>query len=113
MSEVVLPVGFSFSDGGISLIIDSGSPEYDEVDEGDEDHVESGDQDVEESYGVVDGQVHVDARLEEVGPVFFRLDSIGAVMMNILVFLQSPEFNYHDHDGNVHEFTCDCPVMQT
>ena len=84
------------------MIIDSGSPEYDEVDEGDEDHVESGDQDVEESYGVVDGQVHVDARLEEVCPVFFRLDSIGAVMMNILVFLQSPESKYHDHDGNVH-----------
>ena len=84
------------------MIIDSGSPEYDEVDEGDEDHVESGDQDVEESYGVVDGQVHVDAGLEEVGPVFFRLDSIGAVMMNILVFLQSPESKYHDHDGNVH-----------
>ena len=64
--------------------IDSPSPEYDEVDEGDEDHVESGDQDVEESYGVVDGQVHVDAGLEEVGPVFFRLDiwdSVGAVMM--------------------------------
>ena len=61
--------------------IDSPSPEYDEVDEGDEDHVESGDQDVEESYGVVDGQVNVDARLEEVGPVFFRLDSVGAVMM--------------------------------
>ena len=71
------------------MIIDSGSPEYDEVDEGDEDHVESGDQDVEESYGVVDWQVYVDAGLEEVGPVFFRLDSIGAVIMNILVFLHS------------------------
>ena len=47
MSQLVLLVGFSFSDGGISLIIDSSSPEYDEVDEGDEDHVESGDQDVE------------------------------------------------------------------
>ena len=47
MSQLVLLVDFSFSDGGISLIIDSGSPEYDEVDEGDEDHVESGDQDVE------------------------------------------------------------------
>ena len=61
--------------------IDSSSPEYDEVDEGDEDHVESGDQDVEESYGMVDGQVHVDARLKEVGPVVFRLDSVGAVMI--------------------------------
>ena len=33
---------------------------------------------------MVDGQVHVDAGLEEVGPVFFRLDiwdSVGAVMM--------------------------------
>ena len=47
MSQLVLLVGFSFSDRGISLIIDSGSPEYDKVDEGDEDHVESGDQDVE------------------------------------------------------------------
>ena len=84
------------------MIIDSGSPEYDEVDEGDEDHVESGDQDVEESYGVADGQVYVDARLKEICPVFFRLDSIGAVIMNILVFLQSPESNYHDHDGDVH-----------
>ena len=66
------------------MTIDSGSPEYDEVDEGDEYHVESGDQDVEESYGMVDWQVNVDARLEEVGPVFFRLDiwdSVGAVMM--------------------------------
>ena len=84
MTQVVLLVDFSFSDGGISLIIDSGSPEYDEVDEGDKDHVESGDQDVEESYGMVDWQVHVDARLEEVGPVFFRLniwDSVGAVMI--------------------------------
>ena len=81
MSQLVLLVGFSFSDRGISLIIDSGSPEYDKVDEGDEDHVESGDQDVEESYGMVDGQVHVDAGLEEVGPVFFRLESVGAVMI--------------------------------
>ena len=102
MSQFVLLVDFSFS-----LIIDSGSPEYDEVDEGDDDHVESGDQDVEESYGMVDGQAHVDAGLEEVGPVFFRLDiwdSVGAVKIydNILVFQQSPESNYHDHDGNVH-----------
>ena len=86
---------------------DSSSPEYDEVDEGDEDHVESGDQDVEESYGVVDGQVNVDARLEEVGPIFFRLDiwdSAGQLwyVMNILVFQQGPEPNYHDHDGNVY-----------
>ena len=61
------------------MIIDSGSPEYDEVDEGDKDHVESGDQDVEESYGMVDGQVHVDAGLEEVGPVFFKLRIFGIV----------------------------------
>ena len=61
------------------MIIDSGSPKYAEVDEGDEDHVESGDQDVEESYGMVDGQAHVDSGLEEVGPVFFKLRIFGIV----------------------------------
>ena len=30
---------------------------------------------------MVDGQVHVDAGLEEVGPVFFRLESVGTVMI--------------------------------